>query len=107
MDQFLNVMTDPFMGDAQQRRAARRRDRLRRRRRALAYASKRKGRNPAEQDAYAAMVRKAPPRAAFERRWSVWGAGYGGTQSTDGNAAVGSNDVTRAIYGGARASTIA
>jgi outer membrane autotransporter protein len=67
---------------------------------ALAYV-KRKGRNPAEQDAYAAMARKAPPRAAFLRRWSVWGAGYGGTQSTDGNATVGSNDVTSRIYGGA------
>ncbi len=44
---------------------------------ALAVASKRKGRNPSEQDAYAAMVRKAPPRVSFERRWSVWGAGYG------------------------------
>ena len=68
---------------------------------ALAYASKRKGRNPSEQDAYAAMVRKAPPRVSFERRWSVWGAGYGGTQSTDGNAATGTAQTNSRVYGGA------
>jgi uncharacterized protein with beta-barrel porin domain len=35
----------------------------------------------------------------FERRWSVWAAGFGGSQSTDGNAAVGSNASTSRIYG--------
>jgi len=32
--------------------------------------------------------------ATFEARWSVWGAGFGGSQTTDGNATVGSNGVT-------------
>jgi outer membrane autotransporter protein len=31
----------------------------------------------------------------------VWAAGFGGTNTTDGNAAVGSHDVTARIYGGA------
>ena len=65
---------------------------LRGRGQSLAYAAKRTGRTPAERDAYAKMAVKAPPRAPpFERRWSVWGAGYGGTPITDGNATVGSS----------------
>jgi uncharacterized protein with beta-barrel porin domain len=50
--------------------------------------------------AYAAIDRKAPPMAPrFEQRWSVWAAGFGGSQTTDGNAAVGSNNTTSSIYG--------
>jgi uncharacterized protein with beta-barrel porin domain len=52
-----------------------------------------------ERDAYA-MFTKAPPQT-FEARWSVWTAGFGGSQSTDGNAAVGSTSVTSRIAGGA------
>jgi uncharacterized protein with beta-barrel porin domain len=49
---------------------------------------------------YAAIDRKAPPMAPrFEQRWSVWAAGFGGSQTTDGNAAVGSNNTTSSIYG--------
>jgi uncharacterized protein with beta-barrel porin domain len=44
------------------------------------------------------MFTKAPP-AAFVQRWSVWAAGFGGSQSTDGNAVVGSNNTTSSIYG--------
>src|SRR6201999_4191356 len=33
------------------------------------------------------------------RRWSVWAAGYGGSQRTDGNVVVGSNNTTSDIYG--------
>ena len=94
MDSFMNVMTDPFMGTraggAPQGGAAGYADEDD----ALAYAARRRGRTAAERDAFAAIVTKAPPRAAFEPRWSVWGAGYGGTQATDGDGAVGSNDFT-------------
>ncbi|MGY4160097.1 uncharacterized protein with beta-barrel porin domain [Bradyrhizobium sp. USDA 4461] len=45
-----------------------------------------------------AMFTKAPP-ASFERRWSVWAAGFGGSQSTDGNALVGSNKSISSISG--------
>jgi len=70
---------------------------------ALAYAARSHARSPNERDAYAAMYRKAPPLPApsFEQRWSVWAAGFGGSQTTDGNAAVGSNTATSRIYGGA------
>ena len=51
----------------------------------------------AARDAYA-MFTKAPP-AAYDPHWSVWGAGFGGSQTTDGNAALGSNTATSSIYG--------
>ncbi len=54
---------------------------------ASAYASIGRQRSAAERDAYA-MVTKAPPQN-FEARWNVWAAGFGGSQTTDGNAAVG------------------
>jgi uncharacterized protein with beta-barrel porin domain len=47
-----------------------------------------------------AMFTKAPVMAdAFAPRWSVWAAGYGGSQTTDGNAVVGSNTTTSRIFG--------
>ncbi len=36
---------------------------------------------------------------SFAQRWSVWAAGYGGSQTTDGNAGVGSNTATSRIFG--------
>ena len=50
---------------------------------ALSYAPKRR-----PSDALAAITTKAPPIVpSFQQRWSVWAAGYGGSQTTDGNAA--------------------
>ena len=98
MNQFMGVMTDPFVegrgdvvapsgsatgyageGDA------------------LAYAAKRG--NKSERDAYATMARNAPAADTFAGRWSVWAAAYGGSQATDGNAALGSNSTTSRIFG--------
>jgi uncharacterized protein with beta-barrel porin domain len=46
------------------------------------------------------MHRKAPPMApAFQERWNVWASGFGGSQTTDGNAAAGSNNSRSSIYG--------
>jgi outer membrane autotransporter protein len=45
------------------------------------------------------MLKKAPPVPTFDQRWSAWGAGFGGTSTTSGNAAVGSNNVTASDYG--------
>src|SRR6202030_3002312 len=42
---------------------------------------------------------KAPQAPSFGRRWNVWAAGYGGSQTTTGNAVLGSNDATSRIYG--------
>jgi uncharacterized protein with beta-barrel porin domain len=103
MNQFMGLLTDPFIagrGDpvssssgpppfAEEDDAAN------------AYAAKDKPRSKSERDAYAAIYRKAPVMDdILTQRWSVWAAGYGGSQTTDGNAAVGSNTATSRIFGG-------
>jgi uncharacterized protein with beta-barrel porin domain len=91
MTQFMGLLTDPFVnrgggfggshpssGYAEE---------------SLGYAASRKT------DAFA-MFAKAPSQPwAFEQRWSVWAAGFGGSQTTDGNTAVGSNNTTSNIAG--------
>jgi T5SS/PEP-CTERM-associated repeat protein/autotransporter-associated beta strand protein len=56
------------------------------------YAAKRK-----PDGALASIYTKAPPPVTFEQRWSVWAAGFGGSQTTDGNAVTGSNTATSRI----------
>jgi uncharacterized protein with beta-barrel porin domain len=63
-----------------------------------AYAAADKPRSKSERDAYA-MLTKAPLSRTYEPRWNVWAAGFGGSQSTDGNAKLGSNDTTSRIFG--------
>lgn len=48
--------------------------------------------------AYASVL-KAPPRLASTQRWNVWGSAFGGSSTSNGNAAVGSNGVTTRQYG--------
>jgi uncharacterized protein with beta-barrel porin domain len=68
---------------------------------ASAYASNGAKRTSSERDAYG-MITKAQPRpVSFDQRWSVWAAGYGGSQTTDGNTALGSNTATSRIAGAA------
>jgi uncharacterized protein with beta-barrel porin domain len=59
---------------------------------ASAYAARKRS------DAYA-MFTKAPSPAPFVPGWSVWAAGFGGSQTTNGDAALGSNSTTSNIYG--------
>jgi uncharacterized protein with beta-barrel porin domain len=61
-----------------------------------AYASTQNA--SAARDAYA-MFTKAPLAQTYDPRWSVWASGFGGSQTTDGNAALGSNNTTSSIYG--------
>ncbi|HEX7924823.1 MAG TPA: autotransporter domain-containing protein [Bradyrhizobium sp.] len=60
----------------------------------LAYAAK-----YSTSDAAAAIYRKAPIAESYDPRWSVWAAAYGGSQTTDGNAALGSNNTTSQVFG--------
>ena len=88
MTQFMGVMTDPFIdgrgnGAAPQGGGA------------SGYAATQN--TGAARDAFA-MFNKAPV-ASFEQRWSTWVAGFGGSQTTDGNTAVGSNSATSRVYG--------
>ena len=98
MDQFMGTLLDPFSrgttsppgggvsGYAAEGDAS-------------AYAANGRQRTDAERAAYA-MFTKAPP-TTFEARWTVWAAGFGGSQTTNGNAAVASNGTTSRIAGGA------
>jgi uncharacterized protein with beta-barrel porin domain len=97
MGLFMGVMTDPFIGC--------RSDPVARSTGAPPFAEENascgNARIRSERDAYAAIYRKAPVMAApFAPRWSVWAAGYGGSQTTDGNAALGSNNTTSRVAGG-------
>jgi uncharacterized protein with beta-barrel porin domain len=52
--------------------------------------------------AYAKILKEPPKPQSFERPWSVWGAGYGGSNRTSGDpAVVGSHDLSAATAGGA------
>ncbi|WP_248114351.1 autotransporter domain-containing protein [Bradyrhizobium sp. 2S1] len=97
MNQFLGLLTDPFVAGRDgsfgggagaipfaEESAA------------LAYAA----RKTDPRDALAAIYAKAPPQQVdFAQRWSVWAAGYGGSQVTSGNAVLGSNNTTSSLSG--------
>ncbi|WP_244521900.1 autotransporter outer membrane beta-barrel domain-containing protein [Bradyrhizobium embrapense] len=88
MTRFMGVLTDPFMnrtGSATPTPGP------------AGYADEAPGYASGAHDAYA-MFTKAPP-APFVPRWSVWAAGFGGSQTTDGNSAVGSNNTTSSVFG--------
>ena len=93
MGLFLNAMLDPFVTGRADGIGA-----------GLGYAPeppRSRVRQAAETAFAAALPVKAPPLApAFEQRWSVWGAAYGGRNRTDGEPiVVGSNDLTATAAG--------
>jgi autotransporter-associated beta strand protein len=89
MTQFMNVMTDPFISG--------RADGASPSTGATGFAEEGHQAPTTRRDAYA-MFDKAPP-ALFEPRWSVWAAGFGGSQATSGNTVLGSNNTTSSIAG--------
>jgi autotransporter-associated beta strand protein len=100
MHLFLGLLTDPFVagrwdGAAPPARASQ----FAEANDANAYASIRKPRTASEREAYAAIYRKASIRDTYDPRWSVWAAGYGGSQTTDGNVVLGSNNARSSIGG--------
>jgi uncharacterized protein with beta-barrel porin domain len=94
-DQFLNLMLDPFVDGRSGVGGA---DHP-----ALGFAP---GREDLPEDialAYAKIL-KAPPKPVpvYEPRWTVWGAGFGGSNRTTGDLAViGSHDLSARTAGGA------
>jgi uncharacterized protein with beta-barrel porin domain len=89
MNLFMGLLTDPFVagrGDGGTTGANA----------PIGYASTQT--SGAARDAYA-MFTKAPLAQTYDPRWSVWAAGFGGSQTTDGNAALGSNTATSSVYG--------
>ena len=100
MSQFITTLLDPFIGGregapasapavpyAAENTAA------------SAYADTGKTWSERERAAYGAVFTKAPLRQVYDPHWSIWAAGFGGSQTTDGNAAAGSNSVTSSIFG--------
>ena len=93
MNQFLNVMLDPFVdgrlgsgiGGASGQ--------------AMGFASEDLASLPPDIALAYGEVLKAPPPVPFQQRWTAWGAAYGGSNSSSGNAVVGSNNVSTQAYG--------
>jgi uncharacterized protein with beta-barrel porin domain len=95
MNQFMGVMTDPFIAGRGGMAISGAGAMPFAEESANAYAPTGKRRANGEREAYAMF----PPARAYEPRWSVWASGFGGSQTTDGNATVGSNDTTSRIFG--------
>jgi autotransporter-associated beta strand protein len=66
---------------------------------ASAYASSGRQRPGSERDAYGMITKAVPRDPVFDPRWSVWATGFGGSQTTDGNATLGSNNTTSRVFG--------
>ena len=91
MSQFTSLLTDPFMARDGGAGAAPG---------AAGFAEEGEGASAStanKRDAFAMFTKVPVP--AFVQRWSVWASGFGGAQSTDGNAVVGANDTTSRIFG--------
>ena len=92
MDQFLNLMLDPFvdgrLGSGVGGVSGR----------AMGFAPDEQATLPPDVALAYAGVLKAPPQT-FEQRWTAWGASYGGGNWTSGNAATGSSNVSAQTYG--------
>ena len=99
MDQFLGLLMDPGVGEQGGTRwSATSTSNFASADDELAYAATSRARRASERDAYGLMA-KAPLRTNYDPRWSVWASGFGGSQSSDGNAAVGSNAATSQVFG--------
>jgi autotransporter-associated beta strand protein len=94
-DQFLSLMLDPFVDGRSGVGGA---DHP-----ALGFAPEREELPEDIALAYAKIL-KAPPKPTpvYEPRWTVWGAGFGGSNRTSGDLAViGSHDLSARVAGGA------
>jgi len=100
MTQFLTTLLDPFIGGRSSGTTPAgatpfaEED-------ANAYASIARKRSGTEGDAYGMITKAVPRNPVFDPHWSVWAAGFGGSQTTDGNTALGSNGTTSSIAGAA------
>jgi uncharacterized protein with beta-barrel porin domain len=93
MDQFLNVMLDPFVDG--------RFGRFGGTGSALSFAPQEQANLPPDIAlAYASILNKAPPKVSFDQRWTTWGSAYAGSNSANGDpSVVGSTNVTARTFG--------
>ena len=93
MGQFMGVMSDPFMSRGGVFNSAPA---------ATGFAEEA---SPSSDTAAAAKsvdaiaFAKTPLAKTWDPRWSVWASPFGGSQSTSGNAAIGSNNTTSSVAG--------
>jgi outer membrane autotransporter protein len=88
MSEFLGIMLDPFVDG-----------RLAGPGGAMNFAPDQPPAFPPDVALAYAGVLKAPPAGRFEQRWTTWGSAFGGGEITQGNAVIGSNDVTAQAAG--------
>jgi len=101
MKQFLGALLDPFIDgrDEAAAPATGARPYAEESDASSAYASAGRKRTRSERDAYG-MITKAVPRSpVFDPHWSLWAAAFGGSQTTDGSAGLGSNSATSRVFG--------
>jgi autotransporter-associated beta strand protein len=90
MNEFLGLLLDPFVdgrGGGSTNGGA------------LGFAPDQRAELPPDVALAYASVLKAPPPATFSQRWSTWASGFGGSAVTNGDPAVGSDNVTTTTYG--------
>jgi outer membrane autotransporter protein len=93
-NQFLGIMLDPFVDGRSSSAGAGGP--------ALGFAPDREELPEDIALAYSKILKAPPKPATFDQRWSVWGAGYGGSNRTSGDpAVVGSHDLSARTAGGA------
>ncbi len=91
MSSFLGLMNDPFVQGRGGSSGG-----------ALGFAPDQEQSFPPDVALAYDTVLKAPPKqTSFDQRWTVWGAGYGGSATTNGDPAAGTNTVTAQTYGSA------
>jgi autotransporter-associated beta strand protein len=99
MTQFITTLLDPFIGGREgTTQAAPVTPYAEQDSSANAYAAS-KTLSDRERSAYDAVFNKAPLRQLYDPHWSVWTSAFGGSQTTDGNAATGSNSAISSIFG--------
>ena len=89
-DQFLNTMLDPFVNG---------RGSISDSRLAIGFAPDERDNLPPDVALAYASIFKAPPKPALDQRWTTWGAAYGGGNFANGEAAIGSNNITAQTFG--------
>ncbi|MFB6448920.1 autotransporter outer membrane beta-barrel domain-containing protein [Bradyrhizobium tunisiense] len=83
---YLSLLTDPFATNKVTATGA------------MNYAGE-KPVPPAVRSAFGAYMKAPPPQVAYVPRWDVWGAAFGGANTTGGIAAAGTSDIYTRVGG--------
>ena len=89
MSQFLGLMLDPFVDGRTGSSGGG----------APGFAPEQQASFPPDIALAYAGILKAPPQQNLDQRWRAWSASYGGSNTTQGNTALGTNNVTTGTFG--------